>query len=34
MKYVCVDITISDVNEHVLLPGVIENKQGAKTGRY
>lgn len=33
-KYVCVEITVSDVNEHVLLPSVTENKQGAKTGTY
>lgn len=34
MKYICLDITISNVNEHVLLPSVTENKQGAKPGRY
>lgn len=34
MKYVYLDVTVSNVYEHVLLSNVIENKQGAKTGRY
>lgn len=34
MKHVSLDITISNVNEHELLPSVTENKQHAKTGRY
>lgn len=34
MKYVCLDITVSNVNERVLLLSVIENKQGTKTARY
>lgn len=34
MKYVCLDVTISNIYERVLLSSVTENKQGAKTGGY